>query len=315
MNSISAPNTVTMRPWMVMAVGLICAALVKPVQDRCDSLRNRSEPEPDLLYFSSPEAVKRMALGYDRLFADFYWMRTIQYYGRREEAEKRRVRYKNLATLLDITTTLDPYLLDAYRAGSIFLAEPDPIGAGQPDEALKLLDKGIRVQPEEWRLYYDKGFIYYWFLQDYKAAGQTWLKASRIPTAPYWMPGLAAMSMSRGGAIEVALALWQRQFEESDREDIRDNARNHILSFRVARDLWTIEILLEKHKAATGSFPKSLDHLMRQRNARFSTVDPTGIPYDYDPQTGSVRLSPKSQIRFLKVPEIYKQRLRAQMED
>ena len=61
-----------------------------------------------------------MALGYDRLLADFYWMRTIQYYGRRDEADKRPVRYKNLPTLLDITTTLDPDLMDAYRVGSRF---------------------------------------------------------------------------------------------------------------------------------------------------------------------------------------------------
>ena len=95
-------------------------------------------------------------------------------------------------------------LMDAYRVGSIFLAEPDPVGAGQPQEALKLLDKGIRAHPQDWRLHYDKGFVYYLFLQDYKAAGETWLAASRLSSAPYWMAGLAAMSMSKGGAIEMA---------------------------------------------------------------------------------------------------------------
>jgi hypothetical protein len=296
------------QPWLIVGVCLICAVLVKPVQDRCDS--RRAQSEPDLLYFSSPAAVKSMALGYDGLLADFYWMRAIQYYGRREVADKRPVRYKNLSTLLDITTTLDPHLLDAYRVGSDFLAEPDPVGAGQPREALKLLDKGIRVHPQEWRLYYDKGFIYYWFLQDYRAAGETWLEASKLPSSPYWMPGLAAMSMSKGGAIEIALTLWQRQYQESDRADIRENARKHIVSFQVAKDLWTLEILLEKYRAAAGSFPPSLRDLLRGQKHRCATADPSGIPYAYNPQTGVVSLNPKSEIQYLSVPETYKQQLR-----
>ena len=145
--------------WICYAVCLICAVLIKPVQDSFEARRGDPGPDADLLYFSSPALLKKMALGYDGLLADFYWMRTIQYYGRREEANKRPVRFKNLSTLLEITTTLDTDLLDAYRAGSCFLSEPDPIGAGQPEEAIKLLDRGIPAHPLEWQLSYNKGFV------------------------------------------------------------------------------------------------------------------------------------------------------------
>src|SRR5947207_8255973 len=84
----------------------ISAALIKPVQDRLDDRVGKSTKVLDLLYFGSPTAVKRLALGYDGLLADVYWMRAIQYYGRREEAQRRPVLYGNLAALLDITTTL-----------------------------------------------------------------------------------------------------------------------------------------------------------------------------------------------------------------
>ena len=289
---------------------MICAVLIKPVQDKFESRRGEQEPEPDLLYFNSPAAVKSMALGYDNLLADFYWMRAIQYYGRREEADKRPLRYKNLSTLLDITTTLDPNLVDAYRAGGIFLAEPDPLGAGQPHEALKLLDKGIRAHPQDWQLRYDKGVVYFWFLQYYQAAGEVWLAASKLSSAPFWMAGLAAMSLSKGGAVEIALALWQRQYQESSRKDIRENARNHLLSFQVARELWTLELLLEKFRAATGSYPKNLQELLRRQKRKYATADPSGVPYAYDPQTGNVWLSLESKVKYLSVPQTYKQQLR-----
>lgn len=295
------------RPWLTF---LLCAALVKPLQDRVETLARDPGEEPDILYFTSPELVKKLALGYDNLLADFYWMRTIQYYGRRDRADRRPVRYKNLATLLDITTTLDPDLLDAYRVGGNFLAEPAPVGAGQPREALRLLDKGIRRHPREWRLRQDKGFIYYWFVKDYRAAGEVWLEGSRVPGAPHWMAPLAALSLSKGGAVEIAMALWRRQYEESDRADVKENARNHLASIEVMRNIWTMELLIERYREKRGAFPPSLAELVRGAEARYPIIDPSGAPYRYDPATGVVSLGDKTGVRFLPVPDSYRASVR-----
>jgi len=296
--------------WVCFGIFLVCAALIKPAQDRLESRLGAPAQEPDLLYFSSPAVVKKISLGYDRFLADFYWMRAIQYYGQRDEADKRPIRYKNLSTLLEITTTLDPDLLDAYRTGSLFLAEPDPVGAAQPQEALRLLDKGIRAHPQEWRLFYDKGFIYFWHLRDYKAAGEVWQAGSRIPDAPHYMGALAAMSFSKGGALEVAVALWERQYRDSSRADVRENARNHLISIAVAQDIWSLEFLLEKYRAKIGSFPPTLEALVRGKKDRYRIVDPLGAPYQYNPVTGAVSLSPESKVRYLNVPDSYRSQLR-----
>jgi len=145
--------------------GIVLAGMILtfPLQNLFKTHLTDTGPDPDLLYFSSSAVLKKMALGYDSLLADVYWLRTIQYFGNKEEAGKRTIQYKNLPALLDITTTLDPDLIDAYRIGCIFLAEDEPVGAGLPAEAVKLLDKGIEVHPDEWRLRYEKGFVYYWF--------------------------------------------------------------------------------------------------------------------------------------------------------
>ncbi len=298
-----------MRSWILYAVALICAFLIKPAQDFVEARSMQRGPEPDLLFFNSPKLIKKMAMGYDRLVADFYWMRTIQYYGRREEAAKRRIRYKNLPALLDITTTLDPQLLDAYRAGSYFLSEPDPIGAGQPMEAIKLLDKGIRANPGEWRLYFEKGFAYYIYLSNFKTAGEVWLSASRLSGAPPWMESLAAASLSKGGAMDVAAYLWQRQYKESPRAEVRENAGNYLVSLQVAKDLWTLEILAEKFRAKNDSWPGSIRELLPTQG-RYNSADPLGTPYLYDPQTGTFKLNPESKVRYLKIPDSYKQEFR-----
>jgi tetratricopeptide (TPR) repeat protein len=297
------------RTWIFIAIFVACALLIKPAQDFLEARTSQNSPEPDLLFFSSPKLVKRMALGYDGLLADIYWMRAIQYYGRREEADKRKVRYKNLSTLLDITTTLDPYIPDIYRSGSSFLGEPEPVGAGQPKEAIKLIDKGIQYIPQDWRLFFDKGFIYYIYLNDFKAAGDVWLSATKVPGAPLWLKSLAAASYSKGGAMEIAIALWQRQYKESTRADIKENARNYLLSIQVAKDLWSLEILLEKYRVKNGSFPSNINELLRNRTHTYNLADPFGTPYQYDSANGSVQISSESKVRYLKIPENYKQEL------
>ncbi|HYK89267.1 MAG TPA: hypothetical protein VE398_10880 [Acidobacteriota bacterium] len=304
--SITTRTRRNLLSWILSGACLSLALLIKPVQDRVQARLGERTIVSDQLYFGSPAAVKKLSLGYEGMIADLYWMRTIQYYGRREEADRRPVRYKNLATLLDITTTLDPDLLDAYRVGSIFLSEPDPVGAGQPEEAIRLLDKGFRRHPADWHFGFDKGFVYFWYVKDLKSAGETWLAASRLPSAPHWMAALAAMAFSKSGAMDMAKALWQRQYQESSRADVKDNARNHLLSIQVAEDLWTLEYLLKKYHQRTGRFPQKLENLVGEGWLRYIPTDPLGTPYVYDRQNGMASLSPQTKVRFLRVPDAYR---------
>ena len=300
-------------PWLVCAL-LFCCTGIKPLQDAIDRrLAGRASEDPDLLYLSSPNAIRSASLGYQSLMADIYWIRAVQYYGRRDEADRRKVRYRNLAALLDITTTLDPQMIDVYHAGSSFLAEPEPIGAGQPLEALKLLDKGISRHPGEWRLLFDKGFVHFLFLKDYREAARIWLEASRLETAPAWMEGLAAMGLSRSGEVETARALWERQYESTTNRQVRENAKNHLDSMRVDELLWTIEFFSEDYAARHGRFPASLRDLVRARYLRAIPLDPSGVPFAYDPETGKASLSPETKVHHIKIPYDYRDAFRARL--
>ena len=293
----------------VYVVCLFAALLIWPTQRFIETHNAGNDDDPDILLFGTPGLVKKMALGYDGLLSDFYWMRTIQYFGNFEEADRRKIRYKNLNTLLDITTTLDPYYLDAYRTGCFFLAEEDPLGANQPEDAVKLLDKGFIYFPGEWRILYDKGFIYYWHLQDFIAAGETWLHAAEIPGAPEWLKGLAAASITRGGDFELAIALWRDRYLQSSRDNEKETAKNRLISFKVAQDLWGWHALAEKYRENHGTYPENLEALAAEHGLRYSLTDPLGMPYRYDPQTGEAALGEDTEIDYLAVPDIYMDRL------
>src|SRR5512141_3195914 len=163
---------------------------------RIDRLRSGATLE-EVLYIPSPKILKRMTLGYNGLVADIYWTRAVQYFGTKHRAHA--TQYQLLAPLLDITTTLDPHLIVAYQFGSTFLAQKPPEGAGQPDKAVDLIERGIRDNPDTWQLYYELGFLQYMELHDEAAAARTFERGSKIPRAHPFLKVLAASMAQHAG--------------------------------------------------------------------------------------------------------------------
>src|SRR5438270_12494393 len=59
----------------------------------------------EVLFIPSPNAVKRMSLGYTGLLADIYWTRAVQYFGSHHVA--RAEEYNLRAHLFAITVTFE----------------------------------------------------------------------------------------------------------------------------------------------------------------------------------------------------------------
>jgi hypothetical protein len=96
----------------------------------------------------------------------------------RHSASHRFWRFPLLAPLLEVTTELDPKLLPAYQFGANFLAPKPPSGAGLPGAALSLMKYGIEHNPDQWRLYYNLGFLYYTEFKDYAKAADAFCAGS-----------------------------------------------------------------------------------------------------------------------------------------
>jgi len=249
----------------------------------------------EALYLPSGRVIKKLSLGHNGLLADIYWMRAVQYYGgKRLKNEKR---FDLLEPLIEIATTLDPKLLHAYRFGSVFLAENEPVGANQPEKAIALLRRGIEHNPEEWQLHRDVGFIYYWFLHDYRKAAEAFLEGSKNPRAAVWMKTFAAELLAKGGSRQTARFLWQEAYQTSENQQMNDNAREHLMKLAAEEEIETLQVLIEKVQARTGRKISSLDELVSLGFFKKHPVDPKGYGYTLDPSTGKVGLSPVSTIR------------------
>jgi hypothetical protein len=259
----------------------------------------------DPLYLTSGTAVRRIAAGYTAVTADLYWIRAIQYYGgvklrlQHEDpaqvpTDAARQDYQLLYPLLDLTTTLDPYFNIAYRFGAIFLAEPYPGGAGRPDLAIKLLEKGLAARPDKWEYMQDIGFVHYWWRHDYAAAASWFARAGQVPGAPWFLKSLAATTLAEGGDRQSSRTMWQSIRETAEIDWLRNEAERRLLQLDAADFVDLLQAEVNRARAA-GVPIRSWQDSIRAGVVRGVPVDPSGTPLQLD-ASGRVGLSPQSPL-------------------
>jgi hypothetical protein len=277
------------------ALALAAAAAVPFVQARVDSTLGSFRAQNEALYLWKGSQVERLVPGFEHLAADIYWLRTVQYFGGERVFAKDK-RFELLYPLIEITTTLDPRMEIAYRYGAVFLAEPHPIGAGRPDLGIAVLERGVRSNPDSWRLRQELGFFHFVYRQDPKRAAEVLLEASRIPGAAFWLKSLAAEILGKGGERDIAKRMWREMFEQSEGA-LRENARIHLLAIDAVEAVDRLRERVALFRERFGRLPRDLRELAAAGLGGVPLVDPIGIPFEYDAESGTVEVSRQSYLR------------------
>lgn len=250
------------------------------LQHSIDKQQAALREERDYVLLSSAKLMKAMSLEYAPLMADFYWTRVVQFYGNKHVRGDANL--EELWPLLDITTTLDPNLIPAYRFGAIFLSQRPPGGAGRPDLAVQLMLRGIKANPDNWRLYEDLGFIYYMDLKDYNKAADAFLEGSKNPQALIWMKIMAAKIAAEGESYETSFFLWNDIYTTTTDKQIKENAKTHLLLLRVREDCKKLNQLADEYEKRLGHRPKRVGELNQAGLLQGEAVDPLGYAYVFD---------------------------------
>jgi hypothetical protein len=267
--------------WLLLVLLPLGLAGIWQLQHRIDSQRAALHQEQDELVLRSGKLVKAMSLEYAPLMADLYWTRVVQYYG--DKRTKHDSNFELLWPLLDVTTTLDPNLLVAYRFGSTFLSERSPRGAGRPDLGIELIERGIRANPEFWRLYEDLGFIYYFDLKDYTRASAAFAEGSKNPESQIWMKVMAAKIAAEGESLQTSIFLWNEVYQTTKDPQVKENARAHLQLLGAEQDCKRLDVLADEFQKRTGRRPSRVVELVQGGLLPRLPVDPMGYPYVFGP--------------------------------
>ncbi len=269
------------------------AGTVPWTQRHVDAARRAVHPREAGLYLWTGQHVKRLFPGFENIAADIYWIRTVQYFGATRAFTEDR-KFELLEPLTDITVTLDPRFEIAYRYGAVFLAEPNPTGAGRPRSAVALLERGIKANPLNWNLRMQLGYFQFVFLNDAQSAARVLLEAADAPGGPKWLRTMAADVIGRGGDREVARRMWRQMYEHEEPGPFKSNARIHLqlLDSLDGRD--RLQRIVDEFRGRTGRNPRALEELVAVGMLSRLPEDPAGRPFAYDAKTGRVSVDTRS---------------------
>lgn len=270
-----------------------------------DSHKPQSDPniEEEQLYLNGATA-RRISLGFNGLAADWYWMRSLQYVGRKIIGVPENIQIdslgqlnlKLLAPLLDTATTLDPQFMEPYQYAAVVLPDLDR------EQAIRITKKGVAANPLAWRLYQHLGYIY-WQQKDFQAAGEAYDQGSKLPGAPPWMLAMKAKMAVEGGSRELAREIYERMYEQAGDSLVKEMARRRLLQLDALNDQETLRKVLSMFKNKIGRCPsswKETEPLLRAVHIKLglggAPLDPAGTAYVLDTTKCDAEVDPNSQV-------------------
>jgi tetratricopeptide (TPR) repeat protein len=295
-------RTKTITLAVVILIGMASAMLLL---QRIDTLRPPPDPNAiDEKLYVDGKTARRMSLGFNGLVADWYWMRSLQYVGKKiidappdvAIDSLSQLNLKLLAPLLDTATTLDPQFLDPYEYAAVVLPAIDV------EQAIRITEKGIAANPHAWRLHQHLGYIY-WQQRNYTAASETYGRGAQVPGAPPWMEAMKAKMLAEGGSRETAREIYTRIYEQSDEDQVKEMAHRRLVQLDSLDQRDALRKFVAEFQTRSGKCPaswKDLEPLFRGYripvDASGAPLDPTGVPYVLQADTCEIKLNPKSEV-------------------
>ena len=77
---------------------------------------------------------------------------------------------------------------------------------------------------------------------------------------------------------------------------MRDNAALHLAQLAALDGVDAIGRATAAFRGRTGRWPSSLDELRRAGLIQGNLTDPSGVPFDYNPETGQASVAPRSEL-------------------
>ncbi|HEX8283579.1 MAG TPA: hypothetical protein VF588_09500 [Pyrinomonadaceae bacterium] len=293
------------RDAVLAAVVVAGLAVSFALSRRLDARRPAEDPFAtyEELYVS-PEAARRMSLAFNGLAADWYWLRSLQYVGRKVSAyegefsldDMRPLGMRNLGALLEQSTALDPQFMAAYEFGAVVLPSIDR------EAAVRLVEKGIRENLGEWRLYHHLGYIH-WRAGRFDEAAAAYAAGARVNGAPEWVGVMAAKMSEQGGSRQVAREMYLRTYQEATDDKVRAHAASRVAQLDSAAERELIARVLADFRARAGRCPAAWREVAQPlRAARLrldasgAPLDPSDVPYVLDAANCEAKLDARSRV-------------------
>jgi hypothetical protein len=187
----------------------------------------------------------------------------------------------------DIITTLDPKFVRVYEAGGLALTTLVVL----PSQSNQLLMKGVKQNPDEWKLPFYLGINYFFELYDDGKAGEYMAQASRIPGAPPGLVPIAANLFASAKSPQQAVDILATAYHNTSDESAKKLLELRLKIMLAERDVVMLEQAVNRYHTVQGRFPARLEDLVSAGMLQQLPQEPAGGHYVYDALTGAVSSS------------------------
>ena len=269
------------KPFFYPVLFLLFAGLLAAViglNIKTTALKQRYPSFENPVFRPDAKTVRLFSLGFEGLAADLVWIKGAIYFG--SNYRKRGFRFPWMARLLDLATDLDPLYYDVYWYGSSLL----------PDvrQSIRLLKKGMKYFPNNWKFPEMIGFNYHYYLRDYKSAGKYYEIAATKPGHPPFVPSLASRFYTEAGELGAAIRVLKGFYDTTKRKDLKREFGLRIVQLQHIRML---QHVIEHYHRVLGGYPESLKALVAKGLLPHLPKEPFGGTYYFDLKDKRVKSS------------------------
>src|SRR5262245_29344695 len=109
-------------PWRRVARWLSCALVAGATVLVHAGMNTPSAASSGRLRVPSPERARALALGFEPVIADYYWIQALQVVG---DTDQPTHDHRTVGQLIDLVTGLDPWVDHPYRFAALWLTDGD----------------------------------------------------------------------------------------------------------------------------------------------------------------------------------------------
>jgi hypothetical protein len=164
---------------------------------------------------SSPDIIPYL-LGFESVFANFLWIRTILYVGENIMGENNG---EWLKSMIEAVNMLNPSFYPSYEFAALMM----PNITGEWEAARQILENGTpHIKKKKKRfMYFYLGWIYYAQYQDYTRAADLFAFAAKDPKSPPHWARLSATMLSEAGRTEQGIIFLLDLYENTDDPQVK----------------------------------------------------------------------------------------------
>jgi len=238
-----------------------------------------------------PGLAKLLSLGFDALLSDVFWLQALQVAGGSEiDVTKSTTQTASFtdhfSKLIDVTTTLDPWVGTPYRAAAVYLVDSEQ----SVKTANRLLERSLLYHPEDWRQYFYLGFNAFYYLEDNLRAAELIEKATHLPGSPAYLPRLVAkLRVESGDNLAVAESFLHEMYRNAKGEE-RAQYRRALSEIQTEQLARLLDAARKEFERRNGRDIRSVDELVTGPDAVLDRLpeEPNGKVWVLHPKTGKI---------------------------